>query len=85
MKKIFITLPSMLVLLAFFAISTGLNNNANALPGYCPPICLDEVNQHVNSAIKALDKTDIFKAQSELNIVKSLLDQLKDMTTTSTK
>jgi hypothetical protein len=85
MKKIIIVLPSIIILFAFLNISTGLNNNANALPGYCPPICLDEVNQHVNGAIKALDKADIFKAQSELNIVKSLLDQLKDMTTTSTK
>ena len=81
MKKIIIMLPSLLVILAFLIISTGSNNNANAIQGYCPPICLDEVNQHVKAAMKALDKADIFTAQSELNIVKSLLDQLKDMTT----
>jgi hypothetical protein len=66
--------------LAFIAISTGLNNNANAIQNYCPPICLGEVNEHVKDAIKALDKADIPTAKSELDIVKSLLDQIKDMT-----
>ena len=36
---------------------------------------------HIRGAIKALDKGDIITAKSEMNIVKSLLDQLKDMTT----
>jgi hypothetical protein len=31
--------------------------------------------------MKALDKGDIITAKSEMNIVKSLLDQFKDMTT----
>jgi hypothetical protein len=80
MKKIFVIAPSLLVMLAFLTISTSLNNNANAIQGYCPPICLGEVNEHVKDAINALDKADIPTAKSELNTVKSLLDQLKDMT-----
>lgn len=80
MKLIIAITPSLLVILAFLAISTGLNNNANAIQNYCPPICLGEVNEHVKDAIKALDKADIPTAKSELDIVKSLLDQIKDMT-----
>lgn len=80
MKKIFVIAPSLLVMLAFLTVSTGLNNNANAIQGYCPPVCLGEVNEHVKDAINALDKGDIPTAKSEMNIVKSLLDQLKDMT-----
>jgi hypothetical protein len=80
MKKTIVIAPSLLVVLAFLTISTNLNNNANAIQGYCPPICLGEVNEHVKDAIKALDKSDIPTAKSELDIVKSLLDQLKDMT-----
>ena len=80
MKKIVILLPSILVITAFFTFMISTSNSANAL-GFCPPICLDEVNDHVKGAIKALDKGDIFTAKSEMNIVKSLLDQLKDMTT----
>ena len=80
MKKIFVIAPSLLVMLAFLSTSTSLNSNANAIQGYCPPICLGEVNEHVKDAISALDKADIPTAKSELNIVKSLLDQLKDMT-----
>jgi hypothetical protein len=80
MKKIIVIAPSLLVVLAFLTISTNWDNNANAIQGYCPPICLGEVNEHVKDAIKALDKSDIPTAKSELDIVKSLLDQLKDMT-----
>ena len=80
MKKVIVIAPSLLVMLAFLTLSTSLNNNADAIQGYCPPICLDEVNEHVKDAIKALDKADIPTAKSEMNIVKSLLDQLKDMT-----
>ena len=80
MKKVIVIAPSLLVMLAFLTLSTSSNNNADAIQGYCPPICLGEVNEHVKDAIKALDKADIPTAKSELNIVKSLLDQLKDMT-----
>ncbi len=81
MKKIIILLPSILVITAFFTFIINTSNSANAVVGFCPPICLDEVNDHVKGAIKALDKGDIITAKSEMNIVKSLLDQLKDMTT----
>jgi hypothetical protein len=80
MKKVIVIAPSLLVMLAFLTLSTSSNSNADAIQGYCPPICLGEVNEHVKDAIKALDKADIPTAKSELNIVKSLLDQLKDMT-----
>lgn len=82
MKIIIAITPSLLVKLAFLDISTGLNNNANAIQTYCIPICLGEVNEHVKDAIKALDKADIPTAKSELDIVESLSDQIKDMTTT---
>ena len=81
MKKIIVTLSSLLVIAAFLTISTSSSNEANAIQGFCPPICLDQVNLHVKGAIKALDKADIPTAHAELNIVKSLLDQIKDMTT----
>ncbi len=81
MKIILVLLPSLLVMVAFLTTALNSSNNANAIQEFCPPICLDQVNQHLKSAIKALDKADLTTAQSELNIVKSLLDQLKDMTT----
>jgi len=80
MKKIIIILSSILVITASFTLIINASNSANAV-GFCPPICLDEVNDHVKGAIKALDKGDIITVKSEMNIVKSLLDQLKDMAT----
>jgi hypothetical protein len=80
MKKVLVLLQSLCVIMIFFAVTLSSPNKAHAAQGFCPPVCLDEVNQHVKSAIKALDKADIVTAQSELNIIKSLLDQLKPMT-----
>ena len=80
MKKVLVIAQSLLVIMILFAVTMSSTNKAHAAQGFCPPICLDEVNQHVKNAIKALDKADIVTAQSELNIVKSLLDQLKPMT-----
>jgi hypothetical protein len=80
MKRVIVIAPSLLVMLAFLTVSTGLDKSAYAIQGYCPPVCLGEVNEHVKDAIKALDKADIPTAKSEMDIVKSLLDQLKDMT-----
>ena len=80
MKKIVIILPSILMITAFFTLIVNTNNSASAV-GFCPPLCLDEVNDHVKSSIKALDKGDIITSKTEMNIVKSLLDQFKDMTT----
>lgn len=50
---------------------------------YCPPICLDEVQQHVDNAKDALNDGKVVEAASELDIVSSLLDQIDDMTSKS--
>ncbi len=50
---------------------------------YCPPICLDEVQQHANDAKAALNDGKLIEATSELDIVSRLLDQLDDMTSKS--
>ena len=47
------------------------------------PICLDEVQQHVNDARDALNDGKLIEAGSELDIVSNLLDQLDDMTSKS--
>ncbi len=77
MKKIIVVLSSLLVIAVFITIPTSSSNKANAIQGFCPPICLDQVNLHVKGAIKALDKADIPTAHAELNIVKSLLESNK--------
>ncbi|HKR73668.1 MAG TPA: hypothetical protein VJR94_06110 [Candidatus Nitrosocosmicus sp.] len=56
------------------------SSSASASVSYCPPICLDEVQQHVNDAKDALNDGNVVKAASELDIVSSLLDQIDDMT-----
>ncbi len=58
-------------------------SSASASVSYCPPICLDEVQQHVNDAKDALSDGNVVEATSELDIVSSLLDQLDDMTSKS--
>ncbi len=50
---------------------------------YCPPICLDEVQQHVNDARDAPNDGKLIEAAPELDIANSLLDQLDDMTSKS--
>ena len=59
------------------------SSSASASTSYCPPICLDEVQQHVTDAKDALNDGKIVEAGSELDIVGSLLDQLDDMTSRS--
>jgi hypothetical protein len=59
------------------------SSSASASISYCPPICLDEVQQHVNDAKDALKDGKIVEAASELDIVSSLLDQIDDMTSKS--
>ena len=59
------------------------SSSASASVSYCPPICLDEVQQHVNDAKDALNDGNVVKASSELDIVSSLLDQIDDMTSQS--
>lgn len=56
---------------------------ASQSQSYCPPICLDEVRQHVNDAKEALEDGNLVVVKGELDIVDSLLDQLKDMTSAS--
>jgi|RhiMethySRZTD1v2_1073278.scaffolds.fasta_scaffold217976_2 hypothetical protein len=56
------------------------SSSESATVSYCPPVCLDEVQQHVNNAKDALNDGKVVEAASELNIVSSLLDQLDEMT-----
>ena len=62
---------------------TNAFSSASASMSYCPPICLDEVQQHVDDARDALNDGNVVEATSELDIVSSLLDQLDDMTSKS--
>lgn len=59
------------------------SSSASASISYCPPICLDEVQQHVDDAKDALNDGKVVEAASELDIVSSLLDQIDDMTSKS--
>ncbi len=70
-------------LLASGSVVTNAFSSASASISYCPPICLDEVQQHVNDARDALNDGKLIEAASELDIVSSLLDQLDDMTSKS--
>lgn len=93
MVRTFAKITIIPLLLALSVVSLLENMNTNVLASqseqqqqeqsYCPPICLDEVRQHVDEAQEALEEGDFVAVQSELNIVDSLLDQLKYMTTTS--
>ena len=65
------------------SISSGLSQHVIASQTFCPPVCLDEVQQHVDDAKDALKDGNIVQASSELDIVDSLLDQLDAMTSKS--
>ncbi|HYG00103.1 MAG TPA: hypothetical protein VD815_08420 [Candidatus Saccharimonadales bacterium] len=71
------------IILASGSMVTDAFTSASASVSYCPPICLDEVQQHVNDAKDALNDGKIVEAASELDIVSSLLDQIDDMTSSS--
>jgi hypothetical protein len=71
------------VILSSGNMVTNAFSSASASVSYCPPICLDEVQQHVNNAKDALNDGNVIEATSELDIVSSLLDQLDDMTSKS--
>jgi hypothetical protein len=71
------------VILTSGSMVTNAFSSASASVSYCPPICLDEVQQHVNDAKDALNDGNIVEAASELNIVSSLLDQIDDMTSSN--
>jgi len=70
-------------LLSTGSIVTNAFSSTSASVSYCPPICLDEIQQHVNDAKDALNDGNLVEAASELDIVSSLLDQLDDMTSKS--
>ncbi len=70
-------------LLSSVGVVTNAFSSTSASVSYCPPICLDEVQQHVNDARDALSDGKLIEAGSELDIVSSLLDQLDDMTSKS--
>jgi len=70
-------------LLSSGSVVTNAFSSASASASYCPPVCLDEVQQHVNDARDALNDGKLIEAASELDIVSSLLDQLDDMTSKS--
>jgi hypothetical protein len=77
-----------LALISTFILASGnmvtnAFSTASASVSYCPPICLDEVQEHVNDAKDALNDGKIVEAASELDIVSSLLDQIDDMTSSS--
>jgi hypothetical protein len=71
------------VILSSGSMVTNAFSSASASVSYCPPICLDEVQQHVDNAKDALNDGNVIEASSELDIVSSLLDQLDDMTSKS--
>ncbi len=71
------------VILSSGSLVTNAFSSASASVSYCPPVCLDEVQQHVNDARDALNEGKLVEATSELDIVSSLLDQLDDMTSKS--
>lgn len=71
------------VILSSGSLIPNAFSSASASVSYCPPICLDEVQQHVNDARDALNEGKLVEATSELDIVSSLLDQLDDMTSKS--
>ena len=50
------------------------SSSASASVSYCPPICLDEVQQHVNDAKDALNDGNVVKAASELDIVRTAVE-----------
>lgn len=71
------------VVLTSGSIVSNAFSSASASLTYCPPICLDEVQQNVNDAKDALNDGNIVEAASELDIVSSLLDQIDPMTSSN--
>ena len=79
-KYTFFLFVPIVIALSMISISSGLSQNVIASQTFCPPVCLDEVQQHVNDAKDALKDGNIVQASSQLDIVDSLLDQLDAMT-----
>ena len=68
------------VILTCGSMVTNAFSSTSATVSYCPPICLDEVQQHAYDAKAALNDGKLIEATYELDIVSSLLDQLDDIT-----
>ena len=79
-------LAPLMMIISVYSVNINMSQNVNAsttTQSYCPPVCLDEVQQHVDDARDALAEGKIVEASSELDIVASLLDQFDDMTSSS--
>ncbi len=72
-----------IAILASVNVITNAFSSRSASVSYCPPVGLDEVQQHVNDAKEALNDGKLIEAASELDIVSSLFDQLDEMTSKS--
>ena len=79
---VFIAIISTVILSSGSMVTNAFSSTSDSV-SYCPPICLDEVQQHVDDARDALKDGKLIEAASELDIVSSLLDQLNDMTSKS--
>ena len=79
---VFLTVLATGLIAGTSGISNAFSSTTDSV-SYCPPICLDEIQQHVNDARDALNDGKLIEAASELDIVSSLLDQLDDMTSKS--
>lgn len=81
---VFFTIITTVILTSGSLVTNAFSSSsASASISYCPPICLDEVQQHVDNAKDALNDGKVVEAASELDIVSSLLDQMNDMTSKS--
>ncbi|CAN5891024.1 hypothetical protein BH23THE1_BH23THE1_25170 [soil metagenome] len=79
---VFLAIITTALLSSGSVVTNAFSSTSDSL-SYCPPICLDEVQQHVDDARDALKDGKLIEAASELDIVSSLLDQLDDMTSKS--
>ena len=82
-KYTFFLFVPIVIARSMISISSGLSQNVIASQMFCPPVCLDEVQQHVNDAKDALKNGNIVQASSQLDIVDRLLDQLDATTSKS--
>lgn len=80
---IFLMVITTTIALASGSFVSNAFSSSSASISYCPPICLDEVQQHAGDAKDALNDGKLVEAASELDIVSSLLDQMDDMTSQS--
>jgi hypothetical protein len=81
---VFLAILSTAILTSGSVVTNAFSTSStSASVSYCPPICLDEVQQHVNDAKDALNDGNVVEATSELDIVSSLLDQIDDMTSSN--